>query len=706
MESMGQVLSSRVHCVHTARKTSLMRSTFLYGLVTVVLVESVVGVRGSGGERQSPACDKHDFNVRRPRKDLIRGTYLALDENENRQAILDGFSTTVPTHKILDPRGDYLVKEFLETGRLVNGMDGSSISGEYLKELVDDESGEVEIPNWKNEGPMNKTIFEKHLDRLIFLTAHPPQATTSAPSKASSMSDEEAKHSIKKAIISSKKLFTRNERLEYLKAVAERLLKENLRYAAKAFEYIRELDPSDIAVGNTLLDVYLDIGEYEAAFNLFEEIREHLSDADSRYRNLVSRLGKRLGKEWGRRVYVEDTSIARTVPRLTKNDLYDPQNVDYLLGNKPFILVGAVEDTDLTMMQRRMEAVLEYFSDKSLVSYAPYGIHIGPEYGPSHVSVSLKRAVRLLEYTKGDVTPNATDYVNTSQRGPHVQWMPNSLEWYPISKFLGLRNISLPSLLHDNASGLSICGGFGDRDEMRSLEEALPTRLITLGAQHSGLFMHDDAVPLSAWQFQLLGAKTWLFCPPSEGKYIGSAQQVDGNAWDPHSQPQFSLARCTNTTVFPGEIVYYPTKYWHQTLYHLNEDDFGDSNSSFTYPWNLTPINVALGSRVVQPQTVERLNDFLEHACESKSGAFFTPDPLFCKRGLSKYIKWLRNRYQGALETDADRCSKDDERTAQEEERKDANYMSLVEKLVRELEETYRLVEQEYQEEGHWRRGN
>ena len=146
--------------------------------------------------------------------------------------------------------------------------------------------------------------------------------------------------------------------------------------------------------------------------------------------------------------------------------------------------------------------------------------------------------------------------------------------------------------------------------------------------------MHDDAVPLSAWQLQLLGAKTWLFCAPSESDYVGRSH-IDGNGWNPSTHPQFALARCTNTTVsstlillcgtayyssgvvtylqaFPGEIVYYPTKYWHQTLYHVSEEGLGERSTPVNFPWNLSPVNVALGTRVVQPTKVKELKQYLE----------------------------------------------------------------------------------------------
>lgn len=73
------------------------------------------------------------------------------------------------------------------------------------------------------------------------------------------------------------------------------------------------------------------------------------------------------------------------------------------------------------------------------------------------------------------------NHFSASQKGQHAQWMPTSLEWFSISRFLGIDDLPLPEMLKDEASGLFLGGGFGNRKEKKSLEEALPLRFITLG---------------------------------------------------------------------------------------------------------------------------------------------------------------------------------------------------------------------------------
>eukprot|EP01138_Halocafeteria_seosinensis_P012243 gb/GECG01012511.1/.p1 GENE.gb/GECG01012511.1/~~gb/GECG01012511.1/.p1 ORF type:complete len:707 (+),score=44.48 gb/GECG01012511.1/:1-2121(+) len=588
-------------------------------LPLIALTGSVIGER----TRRNPLCREYDSSVWRDRRDLIRGTHLSLDNNEYRQAILDSFSLNLPIGTILDPYGDYLVKEFIETGRLAkDGAGRVRASAEDLAQAAKRHSKEVALPNWENIGPMNKTVFEMNLNRTLFLgrqmdldagNYNQNQGSTSPEEMA--MSDEEAKKKLHDAVSFARKRFNKVDQLEYLKGVATSLMGANERYAAEAFGYILELDPTDKEAAQVMVDLYSKLGDDEATFKMLEYMRKHFTvtpEFDRLEHHVSSGVRTRLAKDWGRKLNVKTTRVSRTIPRLTHDELYRPDNVEYLHGNRPFILSGIIDSTTLGSMQRKMEAVLEYFSDKTHVSYNPYGVHETSKSGPSQVRTSLKRAMKMLEYSKGKVLPDADKYVRSSQRGQHIQWMPTSMEWYPISRFLGLSNLSLPTLLQDFASGWSVGAGFGDREELRSMEEALPTRLITLGSEHSGLFMHDDTVPLSAWQLQLVGAKTWLFCAPSESDYIGEVGDIDGNGWNPQTEPQFALARCTNTTAFPGDIVYYPTKYWHQTLYHVNGAGLGENSRPLNFPWNLAPVNVALGTRAVQASKAEQLSQYLE----------------------------------------------------------------------------------------------
>lgn len=90
-------------------------------------------------------------------------------------------------------------------------------------------------------------------------------------------------------------------------------------------------------------------------------------------------------------------------------------------------------------------------------------------------------------------------------------------------------------------------------------------RMLLVGNDMSGMFNHKDTLEAGSWQAQISGRKRWHLCAPSQDPYVGRAGQVD--SFRPHydKYPAFENATCTDDVVGPGEIIYYPANYWHQT---------------------------------------------------------------------------------------------------------------------------------------------
>jgi hypothetical protein len=85
-----------------------------------------------------------------------------------------------------------------------------------------------------------------------------------------------------------------------------------------------------------------------------------------------------------------------------------------------------------------------------------------------------------------------------------------------------------------------------------------------LGPAGSGLYLHSDVANTSAWNVQLSGSKAWKLYPPSQECYL---YEGDVNAFDPDLElcPDFAKASHLECQTGPGECLFIPSKWWHQT---------------------------------------------------------------------------------------------------------------------------------------------
>lgn len=90
-------------------------------------------------------------------------------------------------------------------------------------------------------------------------------------------------------------------------------------------------------------------------------------------------------------------------------------------------------------------------------------------------------------------------------------------------------------------------------------------KIIVIGEEDSGMFFHADGFSTSTFVFQFVGRKRWTLCRPQH-EYMYSAGDVDTFSPDLERYPLFKNADCADLTVHPGEVMYYPSHYWHQTL--------------------------------------------------------------------------------------------------------------------------------------------
>mmetsp|Transcript_65224 Transcript_65224/g.155782 ORF Transcript_65224/g.155782 Transcript_65224/m.155782 type:complete len:367 (+) Transcript_65224:74-1174(+) len=89
-------------------------------------------------------------------------------------------------------------------------------------------------------------------------------------------------------------------------------------------------------------------------------------------------------------------------------------------------------------------------------------------------------------------------------------------------------------------------------------------KFLLIGEEGTTMFFHQDGTASSSWQAQLVGRKKWTLCPHTETRFL--SPQVDTFSEAGQKDPKFSQALCGQVEVNPGELLYYPGYWWHQTM--------------------------------------------------------------------------------------------------------------------------------------------
>jgi ribosomal protein L16 Arg81 hydroxylase len=143
--------------------------------------------------------------------------------------------------------------------------------------------------------------------------------------------------------------------------------------------------------------------------------------------------------------------------------------------------------------------------------------------------------------------------------------------------------------------------------------------MILIGQKHTMFNLHTDNVDSATWQAQIKGRKRWRVCPPSETPFLyeGATKRDTGSSdlntftASTDQYPLWAYARCYDYVAKPGDVLYYPPNYWHQTM-------------------NLDDETIALTSRVMHPTNFNLVfNKFKEECAKPpyKVPAGYEPPP-------------------------------------------------------------------------------
>lgn len=122
-------------------------------------------------------------------------------------------------------------------------------------------------------------------------------------------------------------------------------------------------------------------------------------------------------------------------------------------------------------------------------------------------------------------------------------------------------------------------------------------KMLLIGAEKASMFAHQDLLRASSYQIQLKGTKRWHLCSGNQSQYLYHPGDVNLFQPDYAQYPKVKQAKCVEATVGPGDLIYYPGDYWHQTL-------------------NQESPTISISSTIVLPADRKILSSVLQNQCD------------------------------------------------------------------------------------------
>lgn len=145
-------------------------------------------------------------------------------------------------------------------------------------------------------------------------------------------------------------------------------------------------------------------------------------------------------------------------------------------------------------------------------------------------------------------------------------------------------------------------------------------QMLLIGESGAGMFNHQDTLRSSSWQLQLKGRKRWHVCDPDQSRFLYRAGDVDMFDPDYEAYPLVLNATCYDEVLEPGDMIYYPHAYWHQTL-------------------NLDTPTISITGTIVTPSNYRLLMEDLKSECGGKRRVF-VPDERICSKLERCFLLW------------------------------------------------------------------
>lgn len=329
----------------------------------------------------------------------------------------------------------------------------------------------------------------------------------------------------------------------------------DLQGALTKFSLALEASPRNRELLNNLGVTLMRMGKFHPALDAFDKALEvdpsHRDASENRQELLSFMKGSPPGRKQPLRRL--ELSPRLKLPRITHQQLSSPGYEDYAGGRKPFVLVGAT--SSWPVFGEPPEWIVDHLLSEFPNSTADFYPHNMGRSTTRPFLVPLWRAIAEFRSPSGDF-PSDSSYPGT-----YIQWNVPLKEWGQLRHLMH----PLPKAFRSDERWLRECLVDGDLIDEYSLR--LHWRMVLIGTEKAGMFFHRDVLQGSSWQVQVDGEKRWTLCDPAlnQGKLYDPGD-VDAFAPDLARFPRFADSVCYDDVVSRGEMVFYPSNYWHQTL--------------------------------------------------------------------------------------------------------------------------------------------
>lgn len=305
--------------------------------------------------------------------------------------------------------------------------------------------------------------------------------------------------------------------------------------------------------------------------------------------------------------------------KLNSDHLIPISDAEYDYLSEPFIIPNAVSTWNWEMAELSLEKIIQHYGRFETDFYPQNMLEV--EVHPFFTT--LESAVRQLVHLD-----DIYDTVDVSEPGTYIQWnMPPGI-WHDL---LSAADAVYPAIL-DDADWLKQC--FDDPSDLSStFHHRTHWKMLLIAEAGAGMFNHQDTLRTASWQVQLLGSKRWHLCAPSQNRFLYRAGDVDTFQPDYDRFPLFRNASCQQVTLRPGDLLYYPPDYWHQTE-------------------ALDTPTVSISGTIAPVEGFRHVRDQLRQECGGR-GYIFRPEPELCGQLERCYRVWERLLRRPAARTPA-----------------------------------------------------
>ena len=255
------------------------------------------------------------------------------------------------------------------------------------------------------------------------------------------------------------------------------------------------------------------------------------------------------------------------LPRIRAAELSDPTS-PYYGGNLPFVL--SLNDANTSSSGLGLGSAEETWSVEWF--RREFGDEVVDYYREGMLDLSNKPFLRQFRDVGGDWAAAGSPAWQQRRTTPYMQWRQNMGSWRRLKKTLE----ALPRWFTVDEAWMKSCLPPRSPEEWPADNwlRHCHWKVLVIGKEGSGMFFHADGIATATYQLQVVGRKRWTVCGPENRHKLYGPGEVDTYDVDMKRFPEFAKADCTRTIAYPGEVLYYPTGWWHQTD-NLDSDTIG-----------------------------------------------------------------------------------------------------------------------------------